>query len=194
MEQDSMDLRNDCLVRGMNHQNPTTHNRAIYHLKEIFRKHSQELQNVKDIAEKIKDGIERISPFIQQNTETVCPACKEVCCIRKHGYYNYEDLVYLHALGLRLPEYKFGGEDSDPCRFLSKSGCSLERPFRPSGCNWYFCDPLLGQIEKKPYYQEFDNRLSEIADMWLKMMEEFFRVIEQAEKTLNSVSPFSYTS
>ena len=168
-----MDLRYDCLVREMNHQNRTTHDRAICHLKEIFRNHSQQLQNVKNIARKIKDGIDGISPFIQQNTGEVCPVCKEVCCIRKHGYYNYEDLVYLNALGLRPPEYKFGGEDSDPCRFLSESGCSLERPFRPSGCNWYFCDPLLEHMEKQSDYQKFDAAITELAELWNRLIDEF---------------------
>jgi len=161
------------LVREMNHHDPATHNRAIYDLKEIFRKHSQQLQNVRDIAGKIKDGIGGISPFIQQNTEAVCPACKEVCCIRKHGYYNYEDLVYLHAIGLRPPEYTSGGEDSDPCRFLSESGCSLERPFRPSGCNWYFCDPLLEHMEKQSDYQKFDAAMTELAELWNRLIDEF---------------------
>jgi hypothetical protein len=157
----------------MNHHDPAAHNRAVCCLKEIFRNNSQELQNVRDSAKKIRDGIEKISPFIQQNTGTVCPKCKEVCCIRKHGYYNYEDLVYLHALGLKPPEYELGGEDSDPCPFLSESGCSLERPFRPSGCNWYFCDPLLEHMEKQSDYQKFDAAIAELAELWNRLIDEF---------------------
>ncbi|OGW43143.1 MAG: hypothetical protein A2Y66_07580 [Nitrospirae bacterium RBG_13_41_22] len=154
-------------------RNRNTYNHTTKNLQERFLKHGHRLQKVKELALQIKDGIEKISPFIQQTTQTVCPECKNVCCISKHGYYNYEDLIYLHALSLRPPDYEFEIKDEDPCQFLSESGCSLDRPFRPSGCNWYFCESLLEHMEKKPDYQEFDNSLSEIAKLWMEMIDEF---------------------
>jgi len=160
---------------------PDCRNRNIYNhttknLKECFLKYEHRLQKVKELALQIKDGIEKIGHFIQQTTQTVCPDCKNVCCISKHGYYNYEDLVYLHALGIRPPDYDFEKKDEDTCQFLSESGCSLERPFRPSNCNWYFCDSLLEFMEKMPDYQEFDNLLGKVAELWMEMMDEFAQV------------------
>ena len=166
------------MVWDLNCRDRNTYNQAILHLEEIFHKHGHKLQKVKELAYKIKDGIERISPFIQQNTQAVCPDCKDVCCINKHGYYNYEDLVYIHALGLRLLDCEFGRNDSDPCQFLSENGCSLERSFRPSGCNWYFCDSLFDRVEKRPEYQEFDDSLQDVVDLWMELMKEFARVVE----------------
>ncbi len=164
-------------------RNRNTYNHTIKHLEESFLKHGHRLQKVKELALQIKDRIEKISPFIQQTTRTVCPDCKDVCCISKHGYYNHEDLIYIHALDLKPPDYEFGRKDSEPCQFLSESGCSLDRPFRPSGCNWYFCEPLLDHMEKMPDYQEFDNSLRDIAELWMEMMKEFSKVLNyQKEK------------
>jgi hypothetical protein len=160
-----------------------TYNQITRHLEEVFHNYWHELQKVRELALKIKTGIESINPLIQQNTQKICPDCKDVCCISKHGYYNYEDLVYIHALGLKPPDYEFGRSDPEPCQFLSEKGCSLERPFRPSGCNWYFCDSLLENIEKSPDYHLFDSSLGNIAELWLKLIEEFYYVINhRAEK------------
>jgi hypothetical protein len=124
------------------------YNQALSLLTDIFRNQGSQLQRVKELAEKLKCLIEKISPLIEQITGTVCPCCADVCCISKHGYHNYEDLVYLTALGLKPPESEFGRKDTDPCRFLTEKGFSMERSIRPSGCNWYFCDPLLEEMEK----------------------------------------------
>jgi hypothetical protein len=110
---------------------------------------------------------------IQQTTEIVCPQCKNVCCISKHGYYPFEDLVYLHALGIKPPPLQFRKNDASPCQFLAKTGCTLERSMRPSGCNWYFCDSLLDQLEDTPGYPAFDDSLQDAATLWMEMMEEF---------------------
>jgi hypothetical protein len=167
-----MDIKNynfsDIRCRDQN-----IYNQAIQYLGETFHKHGLKLQKVKGLALNIKDRIERISPFIQQTTQTVCPDCRDVCCIHKHGYYNYEDLIYIHALSLKPPVYEFGRRDSDPCQFLTENGCSMERPFRPSGCNWYFCDFLLDHIEKSFEYRKFDDSMGEIAELWLNMIKEF---------------------
>ena len=154
------------------------------HLEASFDKNRQKYQKVRERAEKIRDGFEEISPLIQQNTEKICPECPHVCCISKHGYYLFEDLIYLYALGLRPPACEFGKNDTDPCQFLSHTGCSIERPLRPSGCTWYFCDPLLEYMEKKPDYHKFDELLRDIAELWLEMIEEFMRVYSDDEINL----------
>ena len=142
-------------------------------ITEIFQNAGPASRKVREPARRIKAGIEKISPFIQQATRTICPECKEVCCINKHGYYDFEDLVYFHALDLEVPRHESGIEDAAPCRFLSAAGCRMERTLRPSGCNWYFCDPLLDHMEKMHGYAEFDDTLREVAEQWLEMMEEF---------------------
>jgi hypothetical protein len=149
------------------------------HIEEIFHEQGHKLQRVKELAQKIKNGINKINLFIQQSTEVVCPNCSDVCCIHKHGCYKYEDLVYIHALGLKPPDYDFKKKDTTPCQFLSEKGCIMDRSVRPSGCNWYCCEPLLDYMESKAEYGKFDNELRDVAELWLALMDEFARVINE---------------
>ena len=140
---------------------------------------------MRQLARKIQEGFENISPLIQQNTERICPECRNVCCISKHGYFLFEDLIYLYAIGRRPADCEFGKNETDPCQFLSHNGCSIERPFRPSGCTWYFCEPLLEYMEKQPDYHEFDELLRDIAELWMELIEEFIRVHIKIENDIS---------
>lgn len=157
-------------------RDPETRHIVTLRLGEIFRNSGDSFQQVKEAARRARAGIEKITPFIQQATGTVCPKCDDVCCISKHGYYNFEDLVYMHALGLEAPQHDTGRADSDPCQFLSEKGCNMDRTVRPSGCNWYFCSALLDHMEEMQGYREFDDALKEVAQLWMNMMEEFTRI------------------
>lgn len=94
-------------------------------------------------AHELKEAFDAVSHYIQKHTSEVCPSCPKVCCISKHGNYEKEDLVFIHALGLGNIDYKTDRADTDPCRFLQKDGCSLPRYRRPFRCTWYFCERLL---------------------------------------------------
>ncbi len=128
----------------------------------------------KKLAHQLKFAIDGVSPFIQQITSVVCPTCEKVCCIDRHGHYDDEDLIYIRALGIELPSYKEGVIDTDPCQFLSESGCALERSVRPFRCNWYFCDALLEYMEHSPSrpYREFIGRFQEVVELRKKMLDE----------------------
>jgi len=165
-----------------NCKDPLIYARVNRHLEESFQKNARNYLKVRKLAQKIRDGFEKISPIIQQNTEKVCPKCSDVCCISKHGYYIFEDLVYLYALGLKPPDFEFGKNETDPCQFLAHHGCSIERPFRPSGCTWYFCEHLLEYMEKTSDYHEFDTLLIDIASLWMEMIEEFTPLWIESEK------------
>lgn len=153
---------------------------AIKLLEIFLSKHHNELTHIKNLSRIIKFRIEAIDPFIQQNTSIVCPHCENVCCINKHGYYDYEDLIYIHALGLKPPIYKQGLSDTDPCQFLSKFGCTIKRPVRPFRCNWYFCNTLLNHMEQGPArpYRILIKQLDEIIDLRKEMIDTFFKILK----------------
>ncbi len=159
--------------KDVSHHDPNTYQLSIVQIEEVFCTYWHPLKKVRVLAQQVKDGFEEISPFIQKITENVCPDCRNICCINAHSYYNYEDLVYIHALGLKPPIYEFKRKDSDPCQFLSEHGCRMERIIRPSGCNWYFCDTLFDSMEKMPGYGTFDIALGEVASLWLSLIDEF---------------------
>lgn len=85
-------------------------------LEEFFRNHNEDLGRVADIARKVRKGIQAVDPFVQQHTSVVCAQCLNICCINRHAYYNDDDLIYIHALGLRPHEYEHR-EDTEPCQF-----------------------------------------------------------------------------
>ncbi|MEW6117541.1 MAG: hypothetical protein AB1553_11655 [Nitrospirota bacterium] len=151
---------------------------AARHIEGLFQKYGGKLTRVAALAQKVREGVQRIDPFIQQHTSMVCPRCQAVCCLNKHAYYNDEDFIYIHALGLTPHDYE-QRDDTEPCQFLSQEGCRLERTVRPSGCNWYFCDALYESMEKAgKAYDEFDDALRKLAELWMEMIDEFKRVTE----------------
>ncbi len=168
-----MDGEHTYVFRDRDQLDSGIYRQALLHLEEFFHSPDHRLQGIRNLARQIKNALENISPLIQETTRAVCPHCADVCCISKHGFYNYEDLVYLFALGLRPPFIDLSRNDHDPCQFLTENGCSMERVIRPSGCNWYFCNPLLEVLEKRPDYRDFDASLMELAELWMKMSDEF---------------------
>jgi hypothetical protein len=162
--------------KNLNCRNERCYRETITLLELIFSDRRSDLENVIQLSKNIKEGLDTISPFIEKVTQMICPRCRNICCISKHGYYNTEDIIYIFALGLKPPLREFHRLDEDPCQYLSGNGCSMPRSIRPSGCNWYFCDSLLDHMELQPDYNEFDEVLQDIANLWMDMIEEFNRI------------------
>jgi hypothetical protein len=169
-------MKPDYTSEEYSRRDPLAFNQMILFFENTFAVHKDDFHNVLNLAKKIREGLARMNPFIQQANQSVCPRCKDVCCISKHGYYTHEDLIYLFALGLQPPHVSFGRHDSAPCQYLLENGCSIERMRRPSHCNWYFCDSLLDYMEPQPAYRDFDETLRDVAELWIEMVEEFRRI------------------
>ena len=163
----------DCLSEECNCQDPLRYQQVVLSLERIFLTNQRDLKEVLGCAEKIRDGIRKIDPFIQQANQSVCTVCSDICCVSKHGFYTCEDLIYLFAINLKPPHPTFERNGTDPCPYLRETGCSIERSIRPSHCNWYFCDSLLDQMEPQPAYREFDDAFRDIAELWLCMIDSF---------------------
>ncbi len=95
-----------------------------------------------DIALKIKECFEELSPLIEYFTSEVCPSCQNVCCRHKHSLYDEEDRLFLQALSVEA-ENNYSPDPEGPCEFLKETGCVRQRWERPFRCTWYFCDALL---------------------------------------------------
>ena len=158
---------------GLLTRNKHAYTRTLGHIRKIFYTQGEKLQKVQEIAAQFNKNIKKIIPLIEPVTQTICSSCRNVCCIRKHGFFNKEDLIYFSALGVTPPYIDFDGKDEEPCQFLSRNGCVLDRSFRPSGCNWFFCAALLEHLEKKDDWIIFDDSFSRLAELWIQMIEEF---------------------
>ncbi len=115
--------------------------------------------NINELALHLKEAINSISPFIEEHTAIVCPNCRKVCCADKHGRYDKNDIAFLKELGMDIPPQPADREETAACRYITKTGCSLQRWMRPYRCTLFFCDPLMKSLEKgdQKLYMAFDN-------------------------------------
>ncbi len=128
----------------------------------------------------LKNALETLDVFMKSHTAEVCPHCCNVCCINRHSYYDYEDLIYIQALGLNPPAHKENVRDTDCCQFLSAAGCTIERSLRPFRCNWYFCGALLKSMQDgaaKPYRQ-FIKEFQEVIELKKTVVDTFLSTID----------------
>ena len=165
---------------AMDNRDATAFGRTYHKVSSLFKRHKDCLSEVMGLAVDIREQIGRLSPFIEQAVQMLCPRCDEVCCITRHGRYSFEDIIYLSALGLTPLRPESGRPDSDPCQFLTSHGCSLSRDVRPSVCNWYFCPPLLDYLEECPGYGAFDTEMTTLAHTWLDMIDKFSASVRMA--------------
>ena len=145
----------------------------------LFEHRNGDLMGTRRMALALRSKIYGVDLFIQENTAQVCPDCRTVCCINKHGYYDHQDLIYISALGLLMPMYREGVEDTAPCQFLSETGCRIERSIRPFRCNWHFCSELITFMNSGPAkpLREFNNRFRELQAMRQEMADQFFQLL-----------------
>ena len=143
---------------------------------DVFRHHKDRFVKVRNLAALIAEDMENLGAFLQPHTTVVCPECVSVCCINRHSYHALDDIVYICALEEKIPLHNSAIEDSAPCQFLGKLGCTIARSLRPYRCNWYFCSPLLAHISfhnSNRHYRLFINLLQKITEKRQKMMEEY---------------------
>lgn len=152
-------------------------------INDIFRHHNDRLIKVRNLAIQIAQDIENLDLFLQRHTAVVCPECKSVCCINRHSYHAVDDIVYIYAIGEKIPLHSPTFEDSGPCQFLGNLGCTIARGLRPYRCNWYFCSPLLAHItalNSNRHYCLFIKLLQEITGKRQKMMDEYASAVKNS--------------
>lgn len=147
-------------------------------IREAFNSGHELVDDVREAAKEYANIMERYDRFIQRYTEITCPYCGTVCCANRHGIPDFADLVMFIALDLEIPTYRFIPNDEAPCQFISEKGCILRRIIRPYRCTWYFCDPLLKQIEidKPIVYRQFIHDSQELSKSRQKTLALFWRI------------------
>ncbi|HMK55611.1 MAG TPA: hypothetical protein VK448_03125 [Dissulfurispiraceae bacterium] len=154
-------------------------NEALLLINRAFVQNMEGLSEVVHIAGELRKEIDSVDGFIQKNTAKICPNCRKVCCINKHGYYDHHDLIYITALGLKPPAYGSGIKDTEPCQFLCATGCTIDRSIRPFRCNWHFCSELIDFMNSGPAkpLRAFNERFRALQTLRHEMVERFFEVI-----------------
>jgi hypothetical protein len=162
-------------------------NNALSLLRDLFNSSQGALSQTCLHAHTLKEQIDAVDHFIQKSTSQVCPECQKVCCINRHGYYDYQDLIYITALGLTPPRYRDGIEDTDPCQFLSDSGCTIARSLRPFRCNWHFCPELIDSMSAGPAkpLREFNLQFQKLQAIRHTMLDLFFDAISHENNMIH---------
>jgi hypothetical protein len=141
-------------------------------LEAAFRGQPSLAETMRRRAEEVRRLLSGLDAFIQERTARLCPACRTVCCRWENCRYDASDLVYLSALGMRVPEFTAGLEETGPCRFLAPTGCVMERDERPFRCTWHFCDALVAYLSDEPQkpVREFSRGFQQLQQARLEMM------------------------
>lgn len=149
--------------------------RLLREVSDVFEYCDKELEKTRKLADEVRTLTRKIDSFIEGLSSKVCSQCKEVCCANRHSYPDRSDLVYLFALGKRPPAHDENLEEDKPCRFMSYSGCTVERAFRPFRCNWFFCDAFLAYLQENPgrTVRQFQKEMQRIIDLRMEMLDAF---------------------
>lgn len=95
---------------------------------------------IQSMTREILDAYEWMAPTMEGYCKISCPSCTDPCCDARQIFYNQTDMLCLAALGISPPPGQTRIHPSDPCRYLTPTGCRLPRIARPYVCVWYLCE------------------------------------------------------
>lgn len=160
----------------LDYKQPDKFWKTIRFLQDFFAIHEDRLGKVHENALIMKKYYDDFDPFLQRYTAKVCPYCGTVCCANKFGFPEFADVVSFLSLGLPIPRYDLNVDEEAICQFIGGKGCILHRIQRPYRCTWYFCDPLMVQIDVGPakHYRKFIQDVQDLGRARGDLMREFF--------------------
>ncbi len=162
----------------LDYKNPRKFWKQIKELERFFSNHKEDLSQVIENVPALRAAFDKLDPLIQSYTAKVCPYCGTVCCANKFGFPEFADVVCFLAMDLDIPRYDLDVDEEAICQFIGEKGCVLPRIQRPYRCTWYFCDPLLVQLEIGParHYRSFVADLQELSMARGKLLEAFYTI------------------
>ena len=151
-------------------------NQSVRHHLELYRSHFGFFEKL------FRDTENRtvlIFSILDELCENTCPWCPEPCCLSATVWFDFPDLLFLHASGCRIPPAQPRKDLKKSCRYFGSRGCTLPRSSRPWICTWYLCDSQLACLRKKePETQTvFEQTLQAIKAGRKAREEEFIRVV-----------------
>jgi hypothetical protein len=133
------------------YREPLTDDRWQADLRDIkARLSSVDSAIARSLALSVKEGIEWLDAPMTKYCRLTYLNCKDPCCTGRSIFYNYADILYLLALGQYTPPGQTRATESNPCRYLTPSGCQLPRIYRPYVCVWFLCDDQINLFNQEP--------------------------------------------
>jgi len=120
----------------------------------------KELEGPLAQARRLAAALEDLFPLLEGLCARTCPSCQDPCCLAARVWFDLPDLISLHLLKKPLPPGQTRDSLSQPCRYLTPTGCALPRPTRPWRCTWYLCSGQMELVSAWPPREQ--RRLSRI--------------------------------
>jgi len=157
------------------HQSGKTWHETIARIEKRFDSFDVDRNEFRKKAEEVARLTDDLDDMLEAMTSGTCPACRQVCCINRHSWPDESDLIYLLALGATPPPYEENLDENGPCRFLSALGCTIPRSQRPFRCNWYFCEPLIAEMDRLPgrIHRNFSEGFSRLVEIRKRLIDAF---------------------
>ena len=144
-------------------------------IAEFFHHHKRQLPGIAAAGACIRSTYESLQHFFDDFTGPICRKCPTPCCVNRHGFPDFEDLIVFQAMGTKPPPFNCNVEDTGPCQFLGPTGCILPRYGRSYRCTWYFCDPCMDrfQHEERFEFKRFETIMGQLARRRNRLLKQF---------------------
>jgi hypothetical protein len=146
-----------------------------------IKRYQDQMGELKALARRIIERIEGLDALLNDICSKACPSCRDSCCRRARVWFDFKDLLIMHLGGnIILPGQLRGPHDSS-CRYLSHTGCLLQRPQRPYVCTWYICSMLKEHLaQRAPSEREYlSNSLTAVQSARSDLENQFVRIVTQ---------------
>ena len=155
--------------------------RQINEIKGFFATVNPQLEQVFELGRRLKETFIELDPLIEELTAKICPYCGNVCCANRHGFPEYADIIAIMAMKEEVPHYDLDVDERAICQFLTGTGCVLPRFRRPYRCTWYFCDPMLLEVDMGPIkrYREFLRLVTGLGERRSELLQCFFDIFRE---------------
>jgi hypothetical protein len=111
-------------------------------------------ERIQVLALQVREALARLDRIMTRYCGITCPLCPDPCCQASGIFYNQTDVLALAALKINHPPGQTRTLPGAPCRYLTATGCCLERIARPYVCVWYLCEAQTGLLwEESPGFQ-----------------------------------------
>ena len=116
----------------------------------LVQHHKSSMQHIFSSASRLAELFGLVFYTADELCHSTCRHCPDPCCAKAWAWFDFKDLLFMHLIGLEIPESQTLSFSGDQCRYLGNRGCRLPRIARPWICTWYYCPPQVARMKSKP--------------------------------------------
>ncbi|MGB5984511.1 MAG: hypothetical protein WBG37_04335 [Desulfobacterales bacterium] len=150
---------------------------ANFSLKQIIARAGRGLDGSRDLAVQLSAAYRSIFPDLDRLCRVTCPRCRDNCCRRAWVWFDFKDLLFLNLARLPIPPGQLLTQRGERCRYITTSGCCLDRLQRPFVCTWYLCPTQTRRLDRQSADGKvmIQHRLADIKHLRRKMESVFIQ-------------------